>query len=128
MNTPSQTHDPHERAQDGFSAYVEGQLGAAEKAAIDAHLLSCAPCRAHLQRFNETLGSLGMLKRKAPDSFLTDIQRQIFTRSRGRFFGRRWMLFGRIPFEWVSLAMIVAMLVYYVVASQSSPTSVAPGP
>ena len=46
----------------------------------------------------------------------------------GRFFGRRRLLFGRIPFEWVSLAMIVAMLVYYIVTQHASPTQVAPGP
>ncbi len=125
MSTPSDTHG---KVQDAFSAYVDGELGGPEKLAVEQHLAGCLQCRTHLEQFRRTLGSLGALKRKAPTSFLPDIQRQIFTRSRGRFFGRRWRLFGRIPFEWVSLAMIVAMLVYYILTLQGSPTSVSPGP
>ena len=67
-------------------------------------------------------------KKKAPSSFLPDIQQQIHTRSRGRFFGRRWLLFGRIPFEMISLVMIVVMLVYYILTLQSAPTTVTPTP
>jgi anti-sigma factor RsiW len=79
--------------------------------------------------FRRTLGGLGMLKQtSAPNSFLEAIPQQIHRRSRGRFFRRRWLLFGRIPFEWLSLAMIVAMLVYYIVVLQSSPTGVKPIP
>ena len=68
------------------------------------------------------------MRERAPNSFLADIQKQIHTRSKGRFFGGRRLLFGRIPFEWVSLAMIVAMLVYYIITQHASPTQVAPGP
>jgi hypothetical protein len=57
---------------------------------------------------------------------LESVQAQINRRSRGRFFGKRFLLFGRIPFEWLSLAMIVAMLVYYIVVLQTSPTGVVP--
>ncbi len=67
------------------------------------------------------------MRERAPNSFLADIQKQIHTRSKGRFFGGRRLLFGRIPFEWVSLAMIVAMLVYYIITQHASPTQVAPG-
>jgi hypothetical protein len=73
------------------------------------------------------MGQLGALKRTAPVSFLENVQEQINRRSRGRFFGKRGLLFGRIPWEWVSLAMIVAMLVYYIVVLQTSPTGVVPG-
>ena len=40
----------------------------------------------------------------------------------------RWVLFGRIPFEWVSLLMIIAMLVYFLVTQHAAPTHVSPGP
>jgi anti-sigma factor RsiW len=118
----------HAKVQDTFSAYLDGELEPAAKKAVDQHLGGCIQCRTQLEHFRTTVGRLGGLRERAPGSFLPDIQRQIRTRSRGRFFGRRWLLFGRIPFEWVSLMMIVAMLVYYIVTLQSSPTQVRPGP
>ena len=119
--------DSHQRATEAFSAYVEGDLGPAERAHVDEHLATCMQCRVSLERFRRTVGRLGSLKRTAPVSFLENVQAQINRRSRGRFFGKRALLFGRIPFEWVSLAMIVAMLVYYIVVLQTSPTGVVPG-
>jgi anti-sigma factor RsiW len=118
--------DVHARTAERFSAYLEGDLPAEEKAALEAHLTTCIQCRTNLEQFRRTISSLAKLKEKAPQTFLPDIQGQINTRSRGRFFAKRWMLFGRIPFEWVSLAMIVAMLVYYLVSLQTSPTTVSP--
>ncbi len=121
--------DTHSRTVESFSAYVDGELSPALRAEVDKHLATCIQCRTSLERFRLTLGGLGRLKiAGAPKSFLSDVQRQINQRSRGRFFGRRWMLFGRIPFEWVSLAMIMAMLVYYIVVLQTSPTGVSPAP
>lgn len=119
--------DSHARATEAFSAYVEGDLGPAERAYVDEHLSTCLQCRVALERFRRTVGRLGTLKRSAPGTFLEKVQAQINRRSRGRFFGKRHLLFGRIPFEWLSLAMIVAMLVYYIVVLQSSPTGVVPG-
>jgi len=119
--------DSHQRATEAFSAYIEGDLGPAERAHIDEHLAACMQCRVSLERFRRTMGRLGALKRTAPISFLENVQEQINRRSRGRFFGKRGLLFGRIPWEWVSLAMIVAMLVYYIVVLQTSPTGVVPG-
>ncbi len=118
----------HEQANERFSAYLDGELRDAEKTTLEEHLATCIQCRTTLERLRSTLGGLSRMKVKAPPSFLGDIQRQINTRSRGRFFGKRWMLFGRVPFEWVSLVMILAMLVYYIVMMQSSPTGVSPAP
>jgi anti-sigma factor RsiW len=119
--------DSHQRAAEAFSAYVEGQLAPAERARLDEHLATCMQCRVSLERFRRTVGRLGALKRTAPGDFLAGVQAQINRRSRGRFFAKRYLLFGRIPFEWLSLAMIVAMLVYYIVVLQTSPTGVVPG-
>jgi anti-sigma factor RsiW len=121
--------DSHTRIVDAFSAYLEDELAPEEKASLEHHLSACIQCRTSLERFRRTLGGLGRLRQSAaPNSFLAAIQQQIHRRSRGRFFRRRWLLFGRIPFEWLSLAMIVAMLVYYLVMLQSSPTGVKPIP
>jgi predicted anti-sigma-YlaC factor YlaD len=118
--------DVHSRVAERFSAYVEGDLPAEDRATVDSHLATCIQCRTNLEQFRQTIGNMAKLKQNAPPSFLTDIQGQIHARSRGRFFGKRWMLFGRIPFEWVSLGMIVLMLIYYLVSLQGSPTSVSP--
>jgi anti-sigma factor RsiW len=120
--------DVHGRVTENMSAYLDGELPAEEKSAFEKHLAGCIQCRTNLERFRATIGNLARLKKKAPESFLPDIQQQIHDRSRGRFFGRRWMLFGRVPFEWVSLAMIIAMLVYYIATLAGSPTSVTPAP
>jgi len=119
--------DSHQRATESFSAYLDGDLAPAERARIDEHLATCMQCRVSLERFRRTVGRLGALKRSAPGNFLAAVQGQINRRSRGRFFGKRFLLFGRIPFEWLSLVMIVAMLVYYIVVLQTSPTGVVPG-
>lgn len=119
--------DSHKRATEAFSAYVEGDLPPAERAHLEEHLAMCMQCRVSLELFRRTVGGLGALRKAAPVSFLQNVQEQINRRSRGRFFGKRALLFGRIPFEWLSLAMIVAMLIYYVVVLQTSPTGVVPG-
>ena len=118
----------HEQAAEMFSDFVDGTLAARDKSALELHLAACIQCRTELESFRRAVGSLGKLKEPAPPRFLPDIQRQIYERSRGRFFGRRWKLFGRVPFEWVSLAMIVAMLIYYIALLHGSPTAVHPAP
>lgn len=121
-------HDIHARTSDAFSAYLEGDLPPEERQRVDEHVAGCLQCRTNLERFRLTVGSLGRLKGKAPTTFLPEIEQQIHRRSRGRFFRRRWLLFGRIPFEWVSLATIVAMLIYYIMLMQGSPSGVTPLP
>lgn len=116
----------HHSAAEMFSSYVEGDLAESARADLEQHLAVCIQCRTELEEFRRAVGGLGRLKHPAPPSFLPQIQKQIFLRSRGRFFGGRWKLFGRIPFEWVSLAMIIAMLIYYIIHLRSVPTGVRP--
>lgn len=120
--------DVHTTVREAFSALVDDELPAERRAEVELHLRACADCRAELDKFQATVGRLGGLRARAPRTFLADVQNQIRTRSRGRFFGRRHLIFGRIPFEWVSLAMIIAMLGYYIIATHSAPTHVAPSP
>lgn len=114
----------HHSAAEMFSSYLDGELAGPAKVNLEQHLAVCIQCRTELEEFRRAVGGLGRLKHPAPESFLPQIQKQIFLRSRGRFFGGRGKLFGRIPFEWVSLAMIIAMLIYYIVYLRSSPTGV----
>jgi predicted anti-sigma-YlaC factor YlaD len=118
----------HQQAQSSFSDYLDGTLAARDKGDLDQHLAACIQCRTELAALREALGSLGKLKQPAPPDFLPGIQQQINRRSRGRFFAQRWKLFGRIPFEWVSLIMIIAMLIYYLALMYGQPTAVRPAP
>jgi anti-sigma factor RsiW len=120
----------HEQAQSNFSDYVDGSLSERVRAEVDQHLAACIQCRTELTSFRKTLASLGRLRQTAtaPPSFLGDVTQQIYKRSRGRFFRPRWKLFGRIPFEWVSLATIIVMLVYYIALMHGSPSGVRPTP
>ena len=120
----------HEQAQSTFSDYVDGSLPERQRSEVDQHLAACIQCRTELTGFRKTIASLGRLKQTAtaPPSMLGDIKQQIYKRSRGRFFRPRWLLFGRIPFEWVSLGTIIAMLVYYIAMMHGSPSGVRPTP
>jgi len=118
----------HAQAQSTFSDYVDGSLPERQRTEVDQHLSACIQCRTELASFRNTIGSLGRLKQAAPPSFLGDIKQQIYKRSQGRFFRPRWKLFGRIPFEWVSLGTIIAMLVYYIALMHGSPSGVRPAP
>jgi anti-sigma factor RsiW len=118
----------HQSASELFSAFVDGELAGTAKSELENHLSICIQCRTDLEEFRRAVRGLGRLKHTAPATFLPQIQKQIFVRSRGRFFGARWKLFGRIPFEWVSLVMIVAMLVYYIIQLHGTPTGVRPAP
>lgn len=117
-----------ERTQAEFSALLDNELSDDQRRVVLADVKSCAACASALEDLRSAVASLSQLKHAAPPTFLQDVQNQIRQRSRGRFFGKRFMLFGRIPFEWVSLVMILAMLAYYIVTMQSSPTEVTPLP
>jgi anti-sigma factor RsiW len=118
----------HQQASELFSDYVDGTIAPRDKTALEQHLAACIQCRTELESFRRALGSLGKLKQAAPPRFLPDIQKQIYQRSRGRFFSRRWKLFGRIPFEWISLAAIIVMLLYYIATLHGAPGGVKPAP
>ena len=112
----------HEQAQDSFSDYVDGSLAgaAAGRGRPAPGGVHPVPDRADGVSRDGRLAGAAQAGRRRP-SFLPDIKQQIYKRSRGRFFGPRWKLFGRIPFEWVSLATIIAMLVYYIAMMHGSP-------
>ena len=126
--SPKVPENVHTRVQETFSSYLEGDLEDKERQRVQEHLGTCIQCRTQLERFRTTLGRLGGLHEKAPKNFLGDIQGQIRSRSKGRFFSGPRHLFGRIPYEWISLAMIVAMLVYYIFTRLGTPGGVSPAP
>jgi putative zinc finger protein len=46
-------------AREQFSALIDDALAADERAALDAHLATCADCRRELQRFRDTVALMG---------------------------------------------------------------------
>jgi anti-sigma factor RsiW len=43
------------------TAYLEGMLGAAERASFEAHLAVCEGCRAYLEQMRRTITAVGTL-------------------------------------------------------------------
>ena len=45
-----------------LSDYLDGALGPAERARVDAHLETCPECTAYLAQLRTTIGALGRLR------------------------------------------------------------------
>jgi anti-sigma factor RsiW len=112
----------HEAAQALFSDYLDGELAAAERAQVDAHLADCIPCRSELEDMKRTLAALRGAKVEAPPEvspeFMDELRSQIRTRSKGRFFGDKKRSYR------VEIASLVTLLVattLYVILSLVQP-------
>ena len=58
-------------AREQFSALVDDTLAAGERAALEAHLATCADCQRELQRFRDTVSLLrAVAPARAPDGFV----------------------------------------------------------
>lgn len=114
----------HEAAQALFSAYVDGELTAAERAVVHEHLAGCAPCTTELASFRSTLEAMrGAVPVAPPDAFMDELKAQIRTRSRGRFFGQRR---GGYGLEIASLVTLLIAVGVYVLLSVMQPTWLVP--
>jgi anti-sigma factor RsiW len=104
----------HQDAKDRFDRYYEGDLPAEEQRAMDGHLASCSECREEYQRLVEALGALSRLRdAHAPQGFLDAVQGRIRKRSHGRFFARRPDFTSRLPYEVLSVVMLIAILAIF---------------
>jgi anti-sigma factor RsiW len=104
----------HDDTQERFDRYREGELPAEEQSAVAAHLEGCAPCRAAYERFVRTMGLLSALPdASAPDNFIDKVQGQIRRRSRGRFFSRQIDWSSRLPYEVLSVVMLIAIVAIF---------------
>ena len=59
-----------ERFEELLSAYLEGELAAAEKAAVDAHLAACPECAALLALMKEMTGAMAAFPEAEPSPAL----------------------------------------------------------
>jgi anti-sigma factor RsiW len=99
---------------DDFSDYHDASLTAERRAEVEAHLSSCARCRAEYEAFREAVAQVGLLGRAAaPRGFDHRVADTIRHRSAGRFFGRR--AFGdRVPFELLAALGLAVLVAIYV--------------
>ena len=104
----------HEEAQERFDRYREGDLPAAEQTQMEQHFAACTECREGYQRFLTALNALSRLpSATAPADFVDKVQGQIRRRSRGRFFSRPIDWSSRLPYEVLSVVMLVAIVAIF---------------
>ena len=113
----------HDQAQAEFSDFVDGALSAEARAALEAHLAGCEPCRGELEVFRKTLealrGGAPAAAAEGPSpAFMDSLKAQINTRSRGRFFGQRRRSYR---LEIVSLLTLLVAATIYVALTMAQP-------
>lgn len=77
MNADRHVHDE-------LSAYLDGELDHAARAAVDAHLPGCASCRATLDALRATIADLALLSEPEPSAFESQMLRRRLQRERAR--------------------------------------------
>jgi anti-sigma factor RsiW len=102
----------HEEWEVRFSDLLEGTGTEAERAEVEAHLASCAPCKAAFDDLERTMRALTQLKTssgsfKPPERFTEHVEQTLARRSGGRFFGKK-TLGDRVPF---GVLLIVALVI-----------------
>jgi len=73
---------------DQLSAYLDGELDAAERAQVDAHLPTCAECRSTLDALRATIAGLATLPEPVPSEQDSWAIRSAISRSRAP--AKRW--------------------------------------
>ena len=124
----------HSRAHDLLSAYLEHDLGDAERAAMDAHLAACATCAGDLADLRSTVDLLRRLPDPEPPPFLaTRVMARIRAGESRPPLWRRWLEQLGAPLVAAPLATAAAALLVFSFAAPPSGTRVAlvdppPGP
>ncbi len=114
--------EPHEEYEAQFSDLHDGTLPEPARAALLAHLETCAACKASYDELEKTLAALDSMKGRppAPDQFTKQVTETIHKRSAGRFFGKK-TLGDRVPFG-VLLVIALAVLIAIAIVMWASST------
>ncbi len=113
----------HSRAHDLLSAYLEHDLGDAERAAVDAHLAACAMCAGDLAELRSTVELLRRLPDPEPPPFLaTRVMARIAAGESRAPLWRRWLEQLAAPLVAAPLATAAAALLVFSFASPPSPS------
>jgi anti-sigma factor RsiW len=125
----------HEDAVGLLDAWRDGELSEPEATRVEAHLETCARCKAVESALGGGIRS-AVIKGAArgPDegkSLLPGVQRRLRLRSRGRFYGEDESPPRRGPSPWPlvigSVAVLAALLISYILIGQVASTG-APSP
>jgi len=113
----------HERAQDRLSAYLDHDLGAAERAALDAHLAACPHCAADLEDLRDAVDLLRRLPDPEPPAFLaTRVMARIAAGETRVPSWRRWLEPLGTPLVGATLAAAAAALAVFSFATPDAGT------
>lgn len=109
----------HSRAVDLLSAYLERDLGDAERADLEAHLADCTTCRAELADLRGAIDLLRRLPDPEPPAFLaTRVMARIAAGETRTAPWRRWLEPFGAPWVAAPLAAAGAALLVFAVAMQ----------
>lgn len=101
---------------DRLSAYLDGELAAAEERAVEGHLATCPACRAELAGLRSVVGRLRDLQRATPPAALgAAVARRVALEPRPRtLLGRLEAALRRLPADpatLVSFGVVIALVV-----------------
>jgi anti-sigma factor RsiW len=105
----------HARAQELLSDYLEGELEAADRVAVEAHLSGCEECRRDLESLQATLQALSRLAAAEPSPDFMDEVRKKLKRRGNSPLDVSYGLDRKLPFEAVSLVFICILLALYLI-------------
>ena len=111
---------PCERIEQQLGCYLDGELPASERAAVEAHLLQCAHCRAELQQLRNLAAGIGQLGSvEAPSSLWSRIERGLDQADRPSVGHppRRRLRLRTAPWAWAAAIVLVLGLGFFGISS-----------
>jgi anti-sigma factor RsiW len=115
----------HSRARDLLSAYLEHDLGDAERAELGAHLVTCTTCVGDLEDLRDAVDLLRRLPDPEPPPFLaTRVMARIAAGEARPPVWRRWLQPFRAPLVAAPLAAAAAALAVFHFAPPPSDTEI----
>ena len=103
----------HERAQELFGPFIDGEIAPAEAADLRQHLSGCVECRSGFDQYEKAVTLLRDTGREhAPEGFATTVLRRVRRRRRqSRFAGGRLIELNPIPAAEVIVPILIAAAV-----------------
>jgi len=119
-SSPPTSRDDKHPYVDLFSDYYDGELSDDERIAFEQELATNNALRAEYESFEKSLDLLHSLEFNfAPESFVTDVTRDINRQSRGAFFRDGWLFNFRIPYEIFAAVLLAVFGALYLFGLQS---------
>jgi len=111
----------HEETRARFSELLDGALAPEEALPVEEHLAGCAECRGEWEAFRGAFAALKVMPRgEAPGTIADRVKRTINRRSRGAFFPEQSPLLFRVPYEFISLILILMAVIFFLILTAVS--------